>query len=340
MTSIKRTMGLLLTIVLAMALLPGVAAAEQPAQVTNDDIIIRDPFILTYEGKYYLYGTEGSAPFSGAMDHFEVYVGTDLEHWEGPYIVFQNDGSFWANQRYWAPSIIARDGKIYLFGTMGGEGWASMNGIQVFVADDPLGPFTPATEFPFTSPDYECIDPEIYVEDGKNYIIYSHKNDGEKNGFYAAELNAELTGFAAPDTEHIFLFNDNVEDVSWAVTSMTDGAAILTTPSGRLLCFFSTRDNADMGVQSYNMGYAVSDNGRLDGHWTVSDQKMLPDGESGGHNMFFVNLNGDVMTTYHSPNVKLPAFGGNPVFQYVLEQEDGTILFVDELPAEEANNAA
>lgn len=304
-------------------------SGEKPATVTNDDIIIRDPFILATGGKYYLYGTEGDAPFSGTMDKFLVYTGTDLEHWEGPYVAFQNDGTFWADQRYWAPSVAEIDGKYYLYGTMGGSS-REKTGIQTFVSDSPLGPFTPASEYPFTSESYECIDAEIYIEDGKHYMIYSRKNDGDKNGFYAAELNEDHTAFAADDSKHIFLFNDTVGTVPWAVSSMTDGAAMLKTESGKLVCFFSTRDGD--GVSYYNMGYAVSDNGRLDGNWTIADKKMLPDGESGGHNMFFTNLDGDVMTTYHSPNVKLPEFGGNPIFQYVTEDSNGEIVFSDTKP--------
>lgn len=41
------------------------------------DINLRDPFILPDDGKYYLYGTKGSAIF-GESDCFPVYVSEDL----------------------------------------------------------------------------------------------------------------------------------------------------------------------------------------------------------------------------------------------------------------------
>jgi len=49
----------------------------------NGEINIRDPFVLVYDGKYYLYGTRGATCW-GPADGFDVYVGTDLEHWDGP----------------------------------------------------------------------------------------------------------------------------------------------------------------------------------------------------------------------------------------------------------------
>ena len=99
---------------------------------------------------------------------------------------------------------------------------------------------------------------------------------------------------------------------------LNDGAAILKTDDGSLICFFST-----MGHDGYNMGYAESDNGKLTGSWTCSDVRMLA-GTDGGHNMFFTSLDGEWMTAYHSPN-----FPGRPTFKYVKVAASGEIFFVD-----------
>ncbi|MEH7097168.1 hypothetical protein [Neobacillus vireti] len=63
---------------------------------------IRDPYILSYEEKYYLYGTR-SATTWGLADGFDCYVSEDLENWQGPIEIFHNDGDFWADRSYWAP---------------------------------------------------------------------------------------------------------------------------------------------------------------------------------------------------------------------------------------------
>ena len=35
--------------------------------------------------------------------HLDVYK--RQENWAGPYTIFQNDGSFWADSQYWAPEV-------------------------------------------------------------------------------------------------------------------------------------------------------------------------------------------------------------------------------------------
>ena len=78
------------------------------------EINVRDPFILPCDGKYYLYGTRGATCW-GLADGFDVYVGTDLENWEGPIEIFHNDGGFWADREYWAPEVRLYNGAFFLF---------------------------------------------------------------------------------------------------------------------------------------------------------------------------------------------------------------------------------
>lgn len=68
----------------------------------REEINIRDPFVLTRNGQYYLYGTRGATCW-GPADGFDVYVSRDLENWDGPFECFHNDGTFWADRNYWAP---------------------------------------------------------------------------------------------------------------------------------------------------------------------------------------------------------------------------------------------
>lgn len=87
----------------------------------TEDILIRDPYVVVHDGKYYMYGTDGTNAFGGQMDSFPVWVSEDLENWAGPYTIFQNDGSFWADSQYWAPEVYYIDGEFYLYGSMGGS---------------------------------------------------------------------------------------------------------------------------------------------------------------------------------------------------------------------------
>ena len=56
----------------------------------NQDINIRDPFVLVHEGKYYMYGTRAKN-FGCKTGGFDVYIGTDLENWSEPKQVFDSE---------------------------------------------------------------------------------------------------------------------------------------------------------------------------------------------------------------------------------------------------------
>ena len=47
----------------------------------SNEINIRDPYIMPYDGKYYLYGTRSETAFVGQSYGFDVYVTDDLENW-------------------------------------------------------------------------------------------------------------------------------------------------------------------------------------------------------------------------------------------------------------------
>ena len=61
------------------------------------EIYVRDPFILPFEGSYYLY-----AKIIREDSKFVVYKSQDLENWSGPEVVFQPDPDFWGKRDFWA----------------------------------------------------------------------------------------------------------------------------------------------------------------------------------------------------------------------------------------------
>ena len=92
----------------------------------REQIRIRDPFVLPdrERGCYFLYGT--TALESGSIranDSFSVYRSTDLEHFEGPKVIFRgSDIGFWADHDFWAPEVHFYNGKYYLFGSCKADG--------------------------------------------------------------------------------------------------------------------------------------------------------------------------------------------------------------------------
>ena len=268
--------------------------------IRTDEINIRDPFVLTDNGTYYLYGTRGPSCW-GPADGFDVYTGKDLASWEGPFPCFVNDGTFWADRNYWAPEVHAWQGAYYMFASFKSE--TRRRGTAILRADCPAGPFRPWSEGPVTPAEWECLDGTFHVSsDGIPYMVFCHEwvqaGDGE---IHAMRLTQDLK---APAGKPFLLFRASeapwsreVRHSSGISGHVTDGPFLWRRDDGALLCLWS-----GFSGKGYAQGLAVSDNGEIDGHFTQLDPLFL---EDGGHGMLFRTLEGETCLALHSPNTHL-----------------------------------
>ena len=277
------------------------------------DINIRDPFVLVHEGAYYLYGTRGATCW-GPADGFDVYVSRDLEDWDGPFVCFHNDGSFWADRNYWAPEVYYYQGAFYMFASF--KNPDVHRGTAVLRAESPLGPFVPHSDGCVTPKDWECLDGTLYISKaGKPYMVFCHEwvqaGDGEVN---AIPLTDDLR---APAGEPRLLFH--ASDAEWCQVKhhssgvsgcVTDGPFLWRTADGTLLCLW-----ASFSEGGYTEGVAVSDNGEIDGKFTQVEPLFMDDG---GHGMVFRALDGQLYLTLHSPNAHLEE---RPFFHPISERD-------------------
>ena len=268
--------------------------------LTNDQINIRDPFVLVHDGRYYLYGTRGPTCW-GAADGFDVYTGQDLVSWEGPSVCFRNDGSFWADRNYWAPEVHPWRGFFYMFASFRSE--TRRRGTAVLRAVSPAGPFEPWSEGPVTPESWECLDGTLYVSPGSvPYMVFCHEwvqaGDGE---ILAMRLSEDLKSAAG---EPFLLFrgsdaawNQPVRHSSGVTGYVTDGPFFWRKEDGALLCLWS-----GFSEKGYIQGVAVSDNGDIDGRFVQREPLFS---EDGGHGMLFRARNGQLVLAFHSPNAHL-----------------------------------
>jgi len=266
----------------------------------HSEINIRDPFVLVSEDKYYLYGTRGATCW-GEATGFDVYVSRDLENWDGPFVCFENDGTFWADRNYWAPEVHAYKGAYYMFASF--KNASVRRGTAILRADSPMGPFKPHSDGCITPKDWECLDGTFYQDkNGKPYMVFCHEwvqaGDGEVN---AVELSEDLTKAAG---EPFLLFH--ASDAAWCKTlthssgvsgCVTDGPFFWRCEDGSLLCLW-----ASFSEGGYTEAVAKSDNGDIDGCFTQIDPIFMDDG---GHGMVFRALDGQLYLTLHSPNTHL-----------------------------------
>jgi hypothetical protein len=118
---------------------------------------IGDPFVMRYNGKYYLYpSTEG--PNRGV----KVYTSDDMITWEYRGYAVANDDETTANA--YAPEVIYYKGYFYLCQSKGGTGH------YFYKSDNPLGPFTR-----ITGNLGRGIDGSFHVnDDGTVYLIHTN----------------------------------------------------------------------------------------------------------------------------------------------------------------------
>lgn len=128
---------------------------------------IGDPYLFTYEGKYYCTATEKG-------EFFCLYRSEDLREWEKAATIFPDrTEEGWAEGSLWQPQIVVgEDGRFYLYYS-GANGENSLR-IGVAAADTLTGPYRDVHGAPLFDFGYACIDPKFYTDDdGSMYLYYS-----------------------------------------------------------------------------------------------------------------------------------------------------------------------
>ena len=262
-----------------------------------NEIHIRDPFILAYEGDYYMFGTPMD-DFCGGSRGFWCMKSPDMKEWTGPTPCFVPDADFWGERDFWAPEVHLYKDAFYMFATFMAEG--CMRTVQILRSERPDGPYE-VWSCPVTPAEHMCLDGTLYVEDGCPYMVYCHEwlqvGTGE---ICMIPLKEDLKG---PAGEPVTLFS--ASEAGWAQpissrlidgkpTIVTDGPC-LWKEEGKLYMIWSSFHQG-----KYAMGYCVSESGRVEGPWTQHDDLVME--KDGGHGMIFESFGGEKMLVLLQPN--------------------------------------
>lgn len=261
----------------------------------TDDGLVRDPYVLVYENKYYLYGT--------CLSNGKGYgcvVSENLEDWSYPVQVYTPAEDSDEIADFWAPECHYYNGSFYLFATYRSKE-TDKRGTAIFKASSPLGPFEMITDGHATPKGRDCIDGTLYIDgDGQPWMVYVNEwtsSPDEVGEMAAAKLSDDLSCFIS---EPIVLFR--AKEHLWTTGNITDGPCLYRTESGRLIMLWSNISKSG----GYAVGMAVSDNGEIDGNWIHYPEAFYEKGSSfeydGGHPMIFRTLDGELMMSIHSPN--------------------------------------
>ncbi len=261
----------------------------------KSEIYIRDPFVLPYRGKYYMYGTRGTESWADKATGLDVYISENLKDWEGPKEVFCRSDDFWATRDFWAPEVYEYNNAFYMFVSLKSD--TARRGTFILKADAPDGNFVSYSER-ITPKKWEALDGTLYVDKkGTPYMVFSHEwvqiNDGQ---ICAIELAPD---FSRAVSEPFTLFTASA--ASWTVTNdgktyVTDGPYMMRLSTGKLVMLWSS-----FGNKGYAVGLAYSLSGEINGPWVHEKEPLFT--TDGGHAMVFDTFEGKKLLSLHYPNV-------------------------------------
>jgi beta-xylosidase len=151
-----------------------------------------DPEGIIFNNQYWIYPTY-SAPYDQQV-FLDAFSSTDLIHWTKHNRVLDTASVKWARRAVWAPSIIQKDNRYFLFfGANDIQSDTELGGIGVAVSDKPEGPFKDYLGKPLIDKFHngaQPIDQFVFHDNGTYYLIY-----GGWRHCNIAQLNSDFTWF-------------------------------------------------------------------------------------------------------------------------------------------------
>lgn len=199
---------------------------------------VADPDVLYHNGTYYLYGTTPGREVGG----IKVYTSTDLTNWTDKGLAMKMGPKNWGASGFWAPDLIERDGKFYMY-------YTANEHLCVAVSDSPLGPFE-QTEVGPMHWDTKEIDAHVFKDDdGQYYIYFVRFTDG--NVIWGAKLNDDMRSLDEKSLTKLLVPSQPWEQ---DMARVNEGPYMLKKDG----IYYLTYSGAHFESPMYGSGYATS----------------------------------------------------------------------------------
>ena len=155
-----------------------------------------DPEVIIYGDEYWIYPTY-SAPYHKQL-FFDCFSSKDLVNWTKHPKILTSREVKWAKLAMWAPGVISKGGKYYLFFAANDVHPNEIGGIGVAVSDSPAGPFKDHIGKPLINHivnGAQPIDQFIFQDDDGTYYMYY----GGWRHCNVVKLNDDFTGLVPFD---------------------------------------------------------------------------------------------------------------------------------------------
>ena len=162
---------------LIMATISSQANAQKPSGKNGNPLWpgwYADPEVAMFNNTVWIYPTY-SAPYEQQV-FFDAFSSTDLHTWKQHKRIIDTGAVKWARKAMWAPAIIQKDNRYFLFFSANDVHQGETGGIGVAVSDHPGGPFTDHLGKPLIGEIHngaQPIDQFVFRDkDGGYYMIY------------------------------------------------------------------------------------------------------------------------------------------------------------------------
>ena len=251
-----------------------------------------DPYILQYEGKYYLYST------NAVNEGYKVSVSTDLGTWTDMGLALKNAdvyGNPTSSAGFWAPEVYYYNGLFYMIYTVGEH-------LGIATSESPLGPFKSPKQS-YINNDKREIDGHLFFDDdGKVYIYFvrcaSSVGEGTGNEIYGAEFDMETFTYK---NERCLVYPEK-NTWEWIGTHgyVAEGPAVLKH-EGR---YYMTYSANGYTCQNYAIGLAISDSplgnyAKYDGNPILEKDSYLNVYGPGHHSFVYSPDGTELFMVYH-----------------------------------------
>lgn len=261
----------------------------------RNEIRIRDPFVITESGLYYLLGTTGNDCWNAGSD-LTLYVSRDMTEFERVGCMTA-EGALSGYTQIWAPELHRYREKYYLIVSVFDR--AKGRGSIILVSDSVRGKFTPLTGEYITPNGWWCLDASLFVWKGEPYLYFSNEwinpvsSDGD-GALFIAKLSDDLTSLASPPKKVVSgkHCGFSVEIESGGKRGYVAEGPFAVEKNGRIFLYWST-----FTEQGYCVAESVSDD--IFGDYKFDKLIFQKDG---GHAMIFRDLQGIEKIVLHQPN--------------------------------------
>lgn len=246
-----------------------------------------DPEVAVFDKQYWIYPTY-SAPYDQQV-FMDAFSSPDLVTWTKHPRIIDTAAVKWARRAMWAPSVIAKDNKYYLFFSANDiQNDKEIGGIGIAVADTPSGPFKDYLGRPLLDKIHNRAQPidqfVFHDKDGQYYMIY-----GGWGRCNITKLNNDFTGFVPFDDGAIFKEITPKGYVEGPIMFIRDGK------------YYFMWSEGGWGGPHYRVAYAIADSplGPFERIGTVLQQDPTVATGAGHHSVLQVPGTDDWYIVYH-----------------------------------------